>query len=187
MAVLLKTMLTFSVLLKSSAQQGSLRGRNDAQAPVNDTAVLLAQNASSAATGVEESLLGLAASSCKPDPHCNMDGGQCKCCYNGGCDIEEDCRCSVGASGSEIQWSYNEDYCMSVADNNFQNGQKLQLWTCQESLGQRFTYDTYGEESGMIQVAGAPAFCVVISGDEDRNGAALQLWQCDRSNGAQYW
>merc|ERR1711953_1161395 len=31
---------------------------------------------------------------CVPDAHCSMGGDQCKCCYNGGCDIEEICRCA---------------------------------------------------------------------------------------------
>merc|ERR1712107_266899 len=36
--------------------------------------------------------------SCEPDPHCGMDGDQCKCCYNGGCDYEELCRCGPAAA-----------------------------------------------------------------------------------------
>merc|ERR1712176_1641885 len=39
--------------------------------------------------------------SCEPDPHCSMDGDQCKCCYNGGCDYEELCRCGPAAASLE--------------------------------------------------------------------------------------
>merc|ERR1712154_350703 len=31
--------------------------------------------------------------SCAPDPHCNLEGDRCKCCFNGGCDYEDLCRC----------------------------------------------------------------------------------------------
>merc|ERR1712060_601785 len=30
---------------------------------------------------------------CNPDPHCSWDGDRCHCCYNGGCDYEEACKC----------------------------------------------------------------------------------------------
>merc|ERR1712113_608264 len=30
---------------------------------------------------------------CSPDPHCSWKGDQCHCCYNGGCDFEEACKC----------------------------------------------------------------------------------------------
>merc|ERR1712232_1054127 len=33
--------------------------------------------------------------SCSPDPHCSFEGERCKCCYNGGCDYEDACRCSA--------------------------------------------------------------------------------------------
>merc|ERR1712151_182390 len=44
---------------------------------------------------------------CVPDAHCSMDGDQCKCCYNGGCDIEELCRCADAPANWKTVGSYN--------------------------------------------------------------------------------
>merc|ERR1712060_692210 len=37
----------------------------------------------------DEAALG----TCSPDPHCSWKGDRCHCCYNGGCDFEEACKC----------------------------------------------------------------------------------------------
>jgi len=39
-----------------------------------------------------------AVGTCNPDPHCSWQGNQCHCCYNGGCDYEEPCRCGQAPS-----------------------------------------------------------------------------------------
>merc|ERR1712048_1272807 len=44
---------------------------------------------------------------CVPDAHCSMNGDQCKCCYNGGCDIEESCRCADAPANWKTAGSYN--------------------------------------------------------------------------------
>merc|ERR1712232_1385403 len=33
------------------------------------------------------------APACQPDPHCSVQDGQCMCCYNGGCEIDHQCKC----------------------------------------------------------------------------------------------
>merc|ERR1712232_627504 len=33
------------------------------------------------------------APACQPDPHCSVQDGQCMCCYNGGCEIDQQCKC----------------------------------------------------------------------------------------------
>merc|ERR1740120_392477 len=33
---------------------------------------------------------------CNPDPHCSWKGDRCHCCYNGGCDYEDACKCGHG-------------------------------------------------------------------------------------------
>merc|ERR1712203_1023131 len=30
---------------------------------------------------------------CSPDPHCSWKADKCHCCYNGGCDFEQACKC----------------------------------------------------------------------------------------------
>merc|ERR1711988_2013816 len=42
--------------------------------------------------------------------------------------------------GSEFRWAFDRSYCMSVVDNVFQNGQKMQLWGCAGGSGQYFDY-----------------------------------------------
>merc|ERR1712151_2647 len=48
-------------------------------------------------TLVVEATLGI----CNPDPHCDWQGNQCHCCYNGGCDYEKPCRCAGQAPSSQ--------------------------------------------------------------------------------------
>jgi len=90
--------------------------------------------------------------------------------------------------GVMMKWGYDHTYCMSVVDNTFRDGQKLQLWKCLNALGQHFQFDRSGGGSTMLlKAAAAPAFCVVIDANSNQNGAAIQLWRCDANNRAQHW
>jgi len=71
---------------------------------------------------------------------------------------------------------------MSVDDNTFRNGQKLQLWECSSSSGQNFDYS-----QRLLKVAASPRYCVVIDGNHNYNGARIQLWECDADVLAQQW
>merc|ERR1712224_676037 len=84
--------------------------------------------------------------------------------------------------GLEFYWKHDSSYCMSVDDNSFRNGQKLQLWKCSGSKGQMFDYS-----QRLIKVAASPNYCVVIDGNNNYNGARIQLWECDANNLAQQW
>jgi len=75
---------------------------------------------------------------------------------------------------------------MSVTDNVFQNGQKLQLWECAGGSGQYFDFNNNGGES-LLKLSAAPEYCVVIDGNANVNGANIQLWQCDPLLQEQQW
>jgi hypothetical protein len=91
-------------------------------------------------------------------------------------------------SRNMLQWSSDAKYCMSVVDNDFKNGQKMQLWECAGGSGQYFEFE--GSNSGqasLLKLSAAPNYCVVIDGNADSNGASIQLWQCDPAVQAQQW
>merc|ERR1712066_1186780 len=50
-------------------------------------------------------LLEAARGTCNPDPHCSWKGDRCHCCYNGGCDYEDACKCG----GSQMSPPSNQD------------------------------------------------------------------------------
>jgi len=93
------------------------------------------------------------------------------------------CEAKFEEPGREFRWSFDDSYCMSVDDNKFQNGQKMQLWTCAGGSGQYFRHS----QNLLLQVAASPEFCVVIDGNNNYNGARIQLWKCDANNRAQQW
>lgn len=79
---------------------------------------------------------------------------------------------------------------MSVRHNNFQNGERVQLWSCDASAsGQHFQFTNGGNSNSftsLLQVSAASEFCVV-SANSDQNGAQIQLGQCEAGNLAQLW
>merc|ERR1711972_379265 len=46
---------------------------------------------------------------CNPDPHCGWEADRCHCCYNGGCDYEDLCRCGDAAVSASASHSENFD------------------------------------------------------------------------------
>jgi len=90
--------------------------------------------------------------------------------------------------GFEYYWLFDSSYCMSVDDNSFKNGQKMQLWKCAGSTGQYFDYSPFHHSfPALLKVAASPEFCVVIDGNKNQNGASIQLWKCDDNVQAQKW
>merc|ERR1711939_938934 len=49
-------------------------------------------------------------------------GGRCE-------ELQTDSQ-AVQSPPSELRWYHDLKFCMSVDDNTFQNGQKMQLWEC---------------------------------------------------------
>jgi len=86
----------------------------------------------------------------------------------------------------QLRWAPDSRYCLSVDNNVFGKGQKMQLWQCKAGMGQFFHY-TPSEESTLLRSAAAPAFCVVVDGNSHHNGAKVQLWECDPYVQAQHW
>merc|ERR1711988_508855 len=90
--------------------------------------------------------------------------------------------------GSEFRWMFDQSYCMSVVDNVFQNGQKMQLWECAGGSGQYFDYSPYHHSMpALLKVAEYPEYCVVINNNDNYDGAFIQLWECDDAVQAQQW
>jgi len=86
----------------------------------------------------------------------------------------------------QLRWAPDSRYCLSVDNNVFGKGQKMQLWQCKAGMGQFFHY-TPSQETTLLRSAAAPAFCVVVDGNSDHNGAKVQLWECDPYVQAQHW
>eukprot|EP00929_Paragymnodinium_shiwhaense_P051934 TRINITY_DN26057_c0_g2_i2.p1 TRINITY_DN26057_c0_g2~~TRINITY_DN26057_c0_g2_i2.p1 ORF type:complete len:135 (-),score=17.80 TRINITY_DN26057_c0_g2_i2:290-694(-) len=80
----------------------------------------------------------------------------------------------------------HDGLCLSVKDNVFSNGQKMQLWDCQWGSGQMFDWVDQGPYS-MIRVSSHPQFCVVTDGDRTSHGTALQLWDCYQAGSGKLW
>merc|ERR1712217_600217 len=88
---------------------------------------------------------------CVPDAHCSMDGDQCKCCYNGGCDIEEICRCADAPANWKTVGSYNCYMTNQPFDNgaeeNLNNGEAVLVKSRVECVN-RCADQTYPEFAG---------------------------------------
>merc|ERR1719330_1027662 len=71
---------------------------------------------------------------CSPDPHCNWQGDLCHCCYNGGCDYEDACRCgdlmmsSLGSQSGDAETGASEG---STELNSTGTLEALASWWCQ--------------------------------------------------------
>jgi len=96
------------------------------------------------------------------------------------------CETNPSSSGIPLQWAHDSSFCMSVVDNEFQNGQKMQLWECAGGSGQHFDFNNNGENT-LLKLSAAPEYCVVIDGNADVNGADIQLWHCDSLVEEQQW
>jgi hypothetical protein len=95
---------------------------------------------------------------------------------------------TASSRGHMLKWAHDTSYCMSVVDNVFRDGQKMQLWQCADGSGQRFEFDyDKGREGSLLRMAWALDYCVVIDGNKRDNGASIQLWSCDHSIQEQRW
>eukprot|EP00929_Paragymnodinium_shiwhaense_P051932 TRINITY_DN26057_c0_g1_i1.p1 TRINITY_DN26057_c0_g1~~TRINITY_DN26057_c0_g1_i1.p1 ORF type:complete len:233 (-),score=47.34 TRINITY_DN26057_c0_g1_i1:180-878(-) len=77
--------------------------------------------------------------------------------------------------------------CLSVKDNIFSNGQKMQLESCHKWSRQLFDWIDMGDLGSMIRVSGHGSFCVVTDGDRTSVGTALELWDCNEAGSSKYW
>jgi GH43 family beta-xylosidase len=77
----------------------------------------------------------------------------------------------------------NSGKCLDVPNSNFVNGQALQLYTCNGSAAQKFSYMPATSE---LRIAGAANKCVDVSASNPNNGTVVQVWDCNGGN-AQKW
>lgn len=70
--------------------------------------------------------------------------------------------------------------CLDVPGGNFVQGQALQLYDCNDTSAQKFTFEP---TTGVIKGGN---LCVDVSGGSSANGNAVQLWACN-GTAAQRW
>ena len=68
-----------------------------------------------------------------------------------------------------------------MSGNGTANGTKVQIWTCNNTLAQRFTFNSNGSIVGM-----GSGKCIDVASSGTSNGTLVQLWDCN-STGAQKW
>ncbi len=71
--------------------------------------------------------------------------------------------------------------CVDVRDADSADGTPVQLYTCNGTAAQRWTY--VPGEGGTLRALGR---CLDVSGGGTANGTKVQLWQCN-GTGAQRW
>lgn len=71
--------------------------------------------------------------------------------------------------------------CLDISGSGTANGTKVQIWTCNGTGAQRFTFGTDGS-----LVVPASGKCVEAAGGGTANGTLAQLYTCNGS-AAQRW
>ena len=71
------------------------------------------------------------------------------------------------------------DLCLDVDTNTSRNGNRAQLWDCNEASGQRWSYGRDGSLSALGK-------CLDVDAQGTANHTKVQLWECNGS-GAQRW
>ncbi|MFD2764955.1 glycoside hydrolase family 16 protein [Micromonospora eburnea] len=69
--------------------------------------------------------------------------------------------------------------CVDVASANTANGTPIQLWTCNDTAAQRWSWNA----DGSVRALGK---CMDVTGGSTANGAKVQLYDCN-GTGAQRW
>ena len=73
--------------------------------------------------------------------------------------------------------------CVDIPGGEIRAGQKIQLWDCNGSYAQNFSYNPVDKT---IRPLANSDFCVDIPGGNITNGAQMQLWNCNGSNAQQF-
>jgi len=69
--------------------------------------------------------------------------------------------------------------CLDVDNGAFNDNQKIQVWSCNNSNAQRWTYPG----DGTLQIGGK---CADVAGSGTANGSKIGLWGCNLTNGQQF-
>ncbi|MCU7724108.1 beta-1,3-glucanase family protein [Actinoplanes sp. KI2] len=71
------------------------------------------------------------------------------------------------------------DKCIDVPSSNFVDGARLQMWPCNGTNAQKWTFTngTLASQNGK---------CMDVSGGSTANGAAVQLWTCNGTGAQQF-
>merc|ERR1712113_1066305 len=93
---------------------------------------------------------------CSPDPHCSWKADKCHCCYNGGCDYEDLCKC--GGPAIAPLSSHLEESDMVSEDSRERNSTGMKALAssvgCWTSNGAVCLY-VFGESDGCYGTAAA--------------------------------
>ncbi|KAF9034319.1 ricin B lectin domain-containing protein [Panaeolus papilionaceus] len=83
-----------------------------------------------------------------------------------------------------IHPSSNTNKCIDVRGGQFTNGTNVQIWDCNNTAAQRWTFPADGTK-GAIKLAGTQ-MCL-DAGSVPNSGTTLKLWQCIDNSPAQTW
>eukprot|EP00425_Heterocapsa_triquetra_P036683 CAMPEP_0195075268 /NCGR_PEP_ID=MMETSP0448-20130528/18177_1 /TAXON_ID=66468 /ORGANISM="Heterocapsa triquestra, Strain CCMP 448" /LENGTH=725 /DNA_ID=CAMNT_0040107635 /DNA_START=3 /DNA_END=2180 /DNA_ORIENTATION=+ len=84
----------------------------------------------------------------------------------------------VPAAG-QIRWNNHPTKCFDVMNGSPQNGNRVQLWDCNGSNNQQFTWDAVDKK---IHWAAHPGMCLDIKDHKTQPGTYAQLWACSQAN-----
>lgn len=70
--------------------------------------------------------------------------------------------------------------CLDTSGSAFINGAKEQIWTCNGSIGQAWSFS-----GGALTVDGG-AYCLDVYGDQTADGSRVTLWTCDGGENQQW-
>ena len=85
-----------------------------------------------------------------------------------------------GSAGGTGQITGNGGKCVDIAGANTTDGTHVQLWTCNGTTAQQWTWNT---GDGTIRALGK---CMDVTGAGTADGTKVQLWTCN-GTGAQVW
>jgi len=74
-----------------------------------------------------------------------------------------------------IKWVHDPSFCLSVDNNNANNGVKMQLWKCAGGAGQYFNAPA-PHHTDYLKLHMNSYFCVVVDNNANYNGAQAQVW-----------
>jgi hypothetical protein len=83
------------------------------------------------------------------------------------------------ATGAVSVISSLNNECIDVPSSNFVDGARLQMWTCNNTNAQKWTFT-----GGTLKSQNNK--CMDISGGSTANGAAVQLWTCNGTGAQQF-
>jgi hypothetical protein len=122
---------------------------------------------------------GLAGSGCVLDEE--VDESEMEKSFTEG-EAGEDVAEAEGLATRALRSSVNRGLCLDVSGGRSALGTNVQIWTCNGTKAQTWTYTSKGE----MRSAVARNRCLDVSGGRAASGTNVQIWSCNGTN-AQKW